>query len=142
MLAPRPEGRKPERCNFPRRGNAPAWFPCEEPKSPRPPSGGWWQIRIIRPAAPEALDLLLLINLIILAAIVAIFVVPIVFARGQTLKCPNCGEVFKGPLMEERRLGIGWSPPYLGRVVCPACKESRSRRDYQKVRASEAPAPT
>ena len=79
------------------------------------------------------MDITLLIALIIPVALAAIFVVPALYARGQTLKCPNCGEVFKAPLMDQRTYGIGWSPPYMGRVACPKCKEARSRRDYQKV---------
>ena len=88
------------------------------------------------------MDPVLLIALLAPVVLVALIVVLVLYARGQTLKCPNCGEVFKAPLMDQRVVGIGWSPPYMGRVECPKCKETRSRRDYQKVQALAVPAPT
>jgi predicted RNA-binding Zn-ribbon protein involved in translation (DUF1610 family) len=57
--------------------------------------------------------------------------------RGKKLKCPNCGTVFPAPLMDNKFSGLGWTFPYMGRIKCPKCGESRSRRDYQKVPASQ-----
>ncbi len=52
---------------------------------------------------------------------------------GKELKCPDCGEVFKAPAMDEKLGGMGWTLPYTGRVACPKCKGRRSRRDYETV---------
>ena len=70
---------------------------------------------------------------ILLAALVLVFLVPALLTRGKWLKCPDCGEVFKAPMMDQRYTGIGLSPPGLGRVKCPKCGQMRSRRDYQKA---------
>jgi predicted RNA-binding Zn-ribbon protein involved in translation (DUF1610 family) len=69
----------------------------------------------------------------LLVVIVAVFVVPMLYARGKWLKCPDCGEVFKAPATDQRSLGVGVSPPYLGKVKCPKCGQVRSRRDYIKA---------
>jgi len=83
------------------------------------------------------------IGLTIVAAtvIIVVAVVGIValVGRGTKLKCPDCGTVFSAPLMDNKFSGLGWTLPYTGRVKCPNCGESRSRRDYQKVRASSQP---
>jgi len=70
---------------------------------------------------------------VILVVLLAVFLVPILLTRGQWLRCPDCGETFKAPAMDQRYTGIGLSPPGLGRVKCPKCGQMRSRRDYQKV---------
>jgi len=69
----------------------------------------------------------------ILAVVVLVFLVPALYARGKWLKCPDCGEVFKAPAFDQRSLGVGVSPPYLGTLSCPKCRQTRSRRDYQKA---------
>ncbi|HYW85027.1 MAG TPA: hypothetical protein VFB30_17330 [Spirochaetia bacterium] len=53
--------------------------------------------------------------------------------RGKMLKCPDCGTVFAAPAIDVKRSGMGWTLPYMGKVKCPKCGESRSRRDYQKA---------
>jgi ssDNA-binding Zn-finger/Zn-ribbon topoisomerase 1 len=45
--------------------------------------------------------------------------------------CPNCGKVFKLPLMDMKMIGFGFSPPYLGVVECPDCKNKLGRRKYK-----------
>ena len=80
------------------------------------------------------MDTILLVSAMAPVVLAVILVVPALYARGQTLRCPNCGEVFRAPALDQRMYGVGWSPPYMGRVTCPKCKEARSRRDYQKVR--------
>lgn len=67
--------------------------------------------------------------------IVAVVVVVAVISRrgGKSLKCPDCGEVFRAPAMDEKLGGMGWTLPYTGRVACPKCGARRSRRDYETV---------
>jgi len=69
----------------------------------------------------------------ILVVLVVLFLVLALLTRGKWLKCPDCGQVFKAPMVDQRRTGIGVNPPYLGRVKCPKCGQMRSRRDYQSV---------
>ena len=76
---------------------------------------------------------LLYVGIIVPVVLVIVFLVPVLLNRGKWLKCPDCGNVFKAPAMDERYTGIGLSPPGLGRVTCPKCGEKRSRRDYQSV---------
>jgi uncharacterized C2H2 Zn-finger protein len=67
--------------------------------------------------------------------LILIFVAAVIVAfagRGKMLKCPECGNVFVPPYMDMKRSGIGWTLPYLGKVKCPKCGQSRSRRDYKK----------
>jgi len=70
---------------------------------------------------------------VLIAILVVLYLVLPLLARGKWLKCPQCGEVFKAPMVDQRRTGIGVNPPYLGRVKCPKCGQMRSRRDYQSV---------
>ncbi len=66
-------------------------------------------------------------------AIVVVAVVAVALAgRGKMLKCPDCGTVFAAPAVDAKRSGMGWTLPYAGKVKCPKCGESRSRRDYPK----------
>jgi uncharacterized C2H2 Zn-finger protein len=46
------------------------------------------------------------------------------------LKCPDCSYVFKAPLTDMKRIGIGFSPPGLGVVECPNCKQAKPRKFY------------
>jgi predicted RNA-binding Zn-ribbon protein involved in translation (DUF1610 family) len=69
----------------------------------------------------------------ILAVVVVLFLVLALLTRGKWLKCPDCGQVFKAPMYDQRMTGIGVNPPYLGKVKCPKCGQLRSRRDYQSV---------
>jgi uncharacterized C2H2 Zn-finger protein len=77
-----------------------------------------------------SLSLIGLVSLVIV--IVALLAVALA-GRGRRLKCPDCGTVFAAPAMDTKRTGMGWTFPYMGRVKCPKCGESRSRRDYQKT---------
>ncbi len=76
--------------------------------------------------------------------IIYVFVaVPIVIAvafislwlrtRGQWLKCPECGEVFKAPATDQKTVGAGPVPAGIGSVVCPKCGNARARRHYLKA---------
>ena len=73
----------------------------------------------------------LVVGLVPVAIILVLFFLVLV-GKGKRLKCPSCGTVFTAPAMDLKRTGLGWTFPYLGRVKCPECGKSRSRRDYQK----------
>jgi len=75
-----------------------------------------------------ALTAVVPIGIVIVAAVVVALA-----GRGKQLKSPDCGTVFAAPAMDVKRSGGGWTFPYLGKVKCPKCGESRSRRDYQKA---------
>ncbi|MGH9918802.1 MAG: hypothetical protein ACRD6W_08050 [Nitrososphaerales archaeon] len=64
------------------------------------------------------------------------FSAAIIMLAGRTkmLKCPECGSVFAAPAFDNRRSGSGWTLPYLGKLRCPKCGQSRGRRDYQTVK--------
>ncbi|MDG7007141.1 MAG: hypothetical protein JRN06_02720 [Nitrososphaerota archaeon] len=85
---------------------------------------------------------LLYVGVIAPIAVILAFLIPILAARGKWLKCPDCGEAFKAPAVDQRRTGIGVSPPGLGSVKCPKCGQLRSRRDYLKVPAPAQSPPT
>ena len=53
------------------------------------------------------------------------------------MRCPECGEVFKAPAMDVRTTGLGLSPPYFGRVVCPKCNQAKRRGKFLKVSRPE-----
>ena len=41
----------------------------------------------------------------------------------RMVKCPECGEVFKEPLIKGKRIGIGFNfiPGLPGVITCPRC---------------------
>jgi uncharacterized C2H2 Zn-finger protein len=73
------------------------------------------------------------LTLLVPVAILIIFVAASLLAGRQMLKCPECGNVFRSPRVETKRSGLGWTLPYMGKIKCPKCGESRGRRDYQKA---------
>jgi predicted RNA-binding Zn-ribbon protein involved in translation (DUF1610 family) len=77
--------------------------------------------------------ILIYVVLGILVVLVALFLGLALLVRGKWLKCPDCGEVFKAPMVDQRFSGVGLNPPYLGRVKCPKCGQMRSRRSYPIV---------
>jgi hypothetical protein len=81
---------------------------------------------------PVALQLALTALVPLIIVIVAIVAVALA-GRGKMLKCPDCGTVFAAPAMDNKRSGMGWTLPHMGKVKCPKCGEARPRRDYQKV---------
>ena len=82
-------------------------------------------------------SLLVVSVLVAPVVLVGVLFVPSLLVRGRWYKCPNCEEVFKGPALDRRAVGYGWSPAYLGRVPCPKCGGMRRRWKYQD--APEAP---
>lgn len=55
------------------------------------------------------------------------------------IKCPDCGYVFKRPLVDQKkRVTIGFSPPGLGVLICPNCKVEKRRKYFEVVPESEA----
>lgn len=83
-----------------------------------------------------SIPLEIVIPIVIIVIVIAVPVVAVALLnRGKRLKCPDCGHVFKAPLMDEKVLGIGWTFPYFGRIGCPHCRAAHSRRDYTKVEA-------
>ncbi len=53
------------------------------------------------------------------------------------IKCPECGHVFKRPLVDEKRIGFGFNPPGLGVIHCPECKVEKRRKYFTIVPESE-----
>ena len=56
--------------------------------------------------------------------------------RGKLLKCPDCGMVFAAPAFDDKISGLGKTFAGTGRLKCPKCGISRSRRDYLKADAA------
>lgn len=56
------------------------------------------------------------------------------------IKCPNCGHVFKRPLMDRKFSGLGFNPPGLGVLRCPNCQEEKRRKYFEVVPEGEAEA--
>ena len=83
-----------------------------------------------------------IIVLVPIAIIAIVFVVSMLAVRGKTLKCPDCGTIFKAPMVDNKRSGLGWTFPYTGLVKCPKCGQSRGRRDYLKPTAPTEKSPT
>lgn len=48
------------------------------------------------------------------------------------LVCPKCGEIFKAPLMEKKRTGLGFTLPGLGRVSCPKRSYEGLHREFKQ----------
>jgi uncharacterized C2H2 Zn-finger protein len=82
-----------------------------------------------------------LLILVPVAIIALVFLVSMLAVRGRELKCPECGTVFKGPMADNKRSGLGSTFPYTGVVKCPKCGQSRGRRDYLKPTAPTEKAP-
>ena len=89
--------------------------------------------------SPMLFDTVLAVLVAVVIIVVAVVVGVAFVGRGKKLKCPDCGTVFSAPLMDNKFTGLGWTLPYLGRVKCHKCGESRSRRDYQKVSVPSQP---
>lgn len=53
------------------------------------------------------------------------------------LECPNCGFVFKAPVMDMKFSHLGWTVPGLGLVRCPECKEEKRRKFYKQASESD-----
>lgn len=87
-------------------------------------------------------NMALLMEIIIPVVIAIVTLVPIaviaLLNRGKRLKCPNCANTFKAPLMDEKMLGVGWTFPYMGNVECPHCHAMHSRRGYKTVKKETA----
>ena len=73
--------------------------------------------------------------LVPVAIVAIVFAVSMLAVRGRQLRCPDCGTVFKAPMMDDKRSGLGWTFPYTGLIKCPKCGETRGRRDYRTVKA-------
>jgi ssDNA-binding Zn-finger/Zn-ribbon topoisomerase 1 len=78
------------------------------------------------------MNLGILIAIVTILVLVLIVVIAVLLNRGKHLKCPDCEHIFNAPVMEEKISGLGWTFPYAGRIKCPKCGKSRSRRDYDK----------
>ena len=53
------------------------------------------------------------------------------------LECPNCGFVFKAPIMDMKFSHLGWTIPGTGVVRCPQCREEKRRKHYKKAQESQ-----
>lgn len=49
------------------------------------------------------------------------------------LECPDCGFVFKAPLMDIKFTHLGYNLPGLGLVKCPECKVEKRRKHYKQA---------
>ena len=78
----------------------------------------------------------------VVVVLAALFLLPMLLNRGKWLKCPDCGEVFKAPALDQKSSGLGFNPPGLGKVQCPKCGQTRARRDYQKASPPDQPRAT
>ncbi len=62
----------------------------------------------------------------------------------QSIVCPDCGNIFKKPAMDQKRFGFGLTIPGMGLVQCPSCGARKPRKafriaeegDYQKAQAA------
>jgi predicted RNA-binding Zn-ribbon protein involved in translation (DUF1610 family) len=75
----------------------------------------------------------ILVSVLLLVVICVPFVVGGLLNRGKRLKCPDCDFAFIAPVADEKMLGYGVSPPYMGAVRCPNCGNKRWRRNYSRV---------
>ncbi len=53
------------------------------------------------------------------------------------LECPNCGFVFKAPVMDLKFTKLGVTFPGTGIVRCPECKQEKRRKHYAVVPESD-----
>jgi uncharacterized C2H2 Zn-finger protein len=53
------------------------------------------------------------------------------------LECPNCGFVFKAPVMDLKFTHLGWTIPGAGVVRCPQCKEEKRRKHYKLAQETD-----
>ncbi|MDR0797615.1 MAG: hypothetical protein LBE70_02695 [Nitrososphaerota archaeon] len=80
------------------------------------------------------LNIIITISLSIAVIIVLITsMVGVLMNRGKQLKCPDCNHVCPPPALDQKYIGLGWSFPYMGAVICPNCGNKRLRRNYNKV---------
>ncbi len=82
---------------------------------------------------PAWANLLTIVSVVIVIVIVVVIVVLVLRNRGKQLKCPDCGQVFKAPAMDEKVMGFGSAIPGMGNVTCPNCGAKRRRKDYETV---------
>ncbi|MEM0121517.1 MAG: hypothetical protein QW688_08785 [Thermoprotei archaeon] len=76
------------------------------------------------------------VYLIVVLVLVVVFLgSSYILSRGRRLKCPECGNVFRAPMFDEKISGLGLTFPYMGRVKCPKCGVKRGRRDYLAVKS-------
>ena len=58
----------------------------------------------------------------------------------RMVKCPECGEVFKEPLIKGKRIGFNFIPGLPGIIMCPKCKYKSDSSDFPT--ADSAPTAT
>lgn len=58
------------------------------------------------------------------------------------IKCPECGHVFKRPVVDRKFTGLGFSPPGMGVLRCPECKFEKRRKYFPIVGEGDTPPPS
>jgi hypothetical protein len=53
--------------------------------------------------------------------------------------CPNCGEIFKNPILTQKRLTGGFSIYPLGTLTCPKCGYNASSFKFRRPKSGEQP---
>jgi predicted RNA-binding Zn-ribbon protein involved in translation (DUF1610 family) len=77
------------------------------------------------------------VNFLPLVAFALVAVLIMLAGRTKMLRCPECGNAFAAPTLDNKSSGSGRTLPYLGKVKCPKCGQSRGRRGYQTVRVKQ-----
>lgn len=81
-------------------------------------------------------DLLIIIPIVI--GIVALVAYLSSRRMGKTVRCPECGNEFKRPLVPEKRSGLGFTlAPQIGDYTCPKCHYRGHAMDFQIKSTSE-----
>jgi ssDNA-binding Zn-finger/Zn-ribbon topoisomerase 1 len=55
----------------------------------------------------------------------------------KMVKCPECGEEFKKPLLAEKRHGIGYTIYSFGDLTCPQCRYKGPTSTFVEIEKSE-----
>ena len=77
------------------------------------------------------------IDFLPLLAFALVAVMIMLAGRAKMLRCPECGNIFAAPALDNKSSGSGSTLPYLGKVKCPKCGQSRGRRGFKTVKVKQ-----